>query len=233
MDFSVAVVIFILLTVAIIFILFRSRRKEKIDLREKRRQRLGFIPIELSSSQALINRILALQPNKTDNLRVTRISQKKILDGDLYLYDAFNPSIDNDEYQEDNLIVVSPLLCLPHFALFPLPTLDGKWGSMMNDLVGDIAGWAGNIAGLHRCHLTAFPNLDRKFTLLAENEEQIQVFFNAERAQSLASLDPILTVFAARDAIQVDAMYARGKNADEILDLKIATAIKLMQNLYN
>ncbi len=228
---SSAVVIIVIFVIAVFLIALRIMRMDKIDQREKRRQRLGFIPIELSSSQALINRILALQPNKTENLRVTRISRKTILDGDLYLYDAFKPSIESDVFQEDTLIVVSPLLRLPHFALFPLPTLDGKWGSKMNDLVGNVAGLAGNIAGLHRCHLAAFPDLDRKFTLVAENEEQVQAFFNAERAQIFASLDPILTVFAAGDAIQVDAMYVRGKNADEILDLEIATAIKLIQNL--
>jgi hypothetical protein len=103
-------------------------RKEQVDHREIRRQQRGFVLMD-SPPEAIVNRIRALQHNKVENMRVTRLSQKKIQAGELYLYDGSIPSTDSDTNLEDRLIAVSPLLSLPEFALFPLPKLDGKWGN--------------------------------------------------------------------------------------------------------
>jgi hypothetical protein len=128
MNLSPLALLATLVVFTIIVIIWRLVRKEQVDHREIRRQQRGFVLMD-SPPEAIVNRIRALQHNKVENMRVTRLSQKKIQAGELYLYDGSIPSTDSDTNLEDRLIAVSPLLSLPEFALFPLPKLDGKWGN--------------------------------------------------------------------------------------------------------
>jgi hypothetical protein len=230
MNLSVFVLLATLVVFAIIVIVWRIVRKEQVDHREVRRQQSGFLVME-SPPEAIVNRIRALQPNKTGNVRVSRVSQKKIQAGELYLYDGTIPSIDSDTNLEDRLIAVSPLLHLPQFALYPLPQLGGKWGNMMSDMVGSATEVAGKYTGLKRVRLMAFPDFDKKYTLLAKNEEQVRAFFTAERVQSLVSLDSTVALYAVGDSLAITAVNAQGKNADDVMDLETSAAIALLQGL--
>jgi hypothetical protein len=224
MNSSLLVISLTLVVFAIIVIGLRLLRKERVDVREIRRQQLGFLPIE-TPAEELVNRIRALQYYKREKMHIIRVSQKKTLDGDLYLYDAY---LDSDTYLEDRLIVVSPLLQLPYFALFQLPKLEEKWGKKMNNFADNVIGWTFNFTGMQRVHLTAFPEFDRKFILLAENKEQVEKFFNAERMQMFVSLGANIAIDAFGDSLQITTY---GKNNSGNLDLEIAAATKLMQIL--
>ena len=88
MNSSLLVISLTLVVFAIIVIGLRLFRKERVDAREIRRRQLGFLPIE-TPAEELVNRIRALQYYKREKMHIIRVSQKKTLDGDLYLYDAY------------------------------------------------------------------------------------------------------------------------------------------------
>jgi len=228
MDPSVLVILATVVIFVVIVVAIRTLGAQKTDQRTIRRQHRGFALIE-SPAESLVHRILTLQPNQDVKIHITRISQKRVQDGELYLFDAMIPKMDTNI--EDDLVCISPLLHLPRFVLFPLPNLDGKWGNLMNDLVGNVTGWAGSATGLQRMHLTEFPEWDRKFTLLVADENDARAFFDVERVRSLTALDPSLAVYAVGDSFQITTMHARGKNADELLDLQMTTAMRLLQML--
>ena len=224
MNSSLLVIVLTLIIFVAILIVLGVLRKERVDPGEIRRKQLGFHPLE-SAPQELLNRIRALQHNDTANLQITRISQKKTLDGDLYLYDGV---LNSDMKLEDRLVAVSSFLRLPHFTLMQMPDLDDRLGNIMNRLADSMIGWASNFRGLQRVHLTAFPEFDRKFILLAENQEEAEAFFNAERVQIFTSLDAGIAVDAFGDSLQITRY---GKHNGDTLNVEIATAIKLMHNL--
>lgn len=230
MNTVAALVILIASVIIIVMVVCKMLGAQKNDQRTIRHLQRGFVSVE-SPPESVVNRIRTLQPNKDVTMQITQINRKKFQDGELYLFDAISSQMDTNI--EDDLVCISPLLHLPRFVLFPLPNLDGKWGNLMNDLVGNITGLAGSARGLERIRLTEFPEFDRKFTLLVADKNEAQAFFDSERVRCLTDLDPSLAVYAGGDAFQITTMNARGKNADELLDLQITTALRLMQILHS
>lgn len=229
MNFSMLVIIFILIFSTIAILVYKNMLKGWVDPRAVRRQQLGFTQLDPLPNE-IVSRIRKLRP-ETKEMRVTHISCKKTLDGDLYLYDAVIPTkIDNDDYLEDRLIVISKLWHLPYFALFQMPEMDKKLGKIMNGFANNVVGWAYNSVGLQRVHLTTFPK-NSNILLLAKDQEQVQVFFNNEHVQVFSSIAQGVKVTAWEDCLEIEAMNSRSRNNDEKLELEIATAIKLLRNL--
>jgi len=230
MELSLLILPLTLVIFVAIIVIIRLARKDRVDPRLERRQRLGFSPLN-APPPGLVERIQALQPNQTDQLRLTRLSQKKSLAGDLYLYDAEIISSNSDSNLEDHLVAVSPALRLPRFSIFQLPGMEGKWGNLMSDLAGGVIGWTGNFTGMKRVQLAGFDQMERKLVLLAEDEEQMRAFFDPDRLRIFAALDPALVVSAAGDSFEIMAMNAFQKSADERMEMEVAAALKLMQSL--
>jgi len=115
--------------------------------------------------------------------------------------------------------------------LYQLPDMEGKWGSLMSDLAGGVIGWTGKFTGLMRIHLAEFSQLERKFVLLGADEEAVGAFFDPDRVRIFSSLDSTLALNASGDSFEVSILNAHRKSADEMLEMEIAAALKLMQSL--
>lgn len=231
MTTSFLIVILILLVFAAIVALMFLQSSREIKKKDERLAQRGFTPIDPVPPE-IVTRIIELQPRKPSNGQVTKLARKAINDGELYVFDLVIPSKnDSDTHYEDSVMVVSPTLRLPRLFLLPLPRLDGKWGGMVNSLVGGIMGMTGNFTGMQRIQFPENPEFNQRFTVLGEDEDQVRAFFNPYRVSLLMGVDNFMMLQTNGDAYEIDVASAQGKSKDEILDLSMNAAIKLLHIL--
>jgi hypothetical protein len=224
---SMLVIIITLLIFALIAALIFFMRGEKTDKRYERRAKLGFTSLE-NPPDEVTHRILALQPESQLGCRVLQVSQKSIGVGKIFLFDLLTQQYGDNKREEDGLVVVCPSIQLPRFRIFPLPDLKSPWGNLMNDMVGGATELAGGLRGMSRIRFTD-AEFERRYTVLAEKESQTLAFFTPDRIRQIMSLDPFIGVSADGDTFQVNFMNVQRKSAEEILDLLMKHAPRLLQ----
>jgi hypothetical protein len=128
-------------------------------------------------------------------------------------------------------MIISPTLRLPRLFLLPLPHLEGKWGEIVNHLMGNVAGMAGSFNGMQRVQFPESPEFNQRFMILGENEGQVRAFLDSYRVRLLISMDNFMMLQTYGDAYEVAFASVQGKSQDDILDLSINAALKLLHIL--
>ncbi len=174
-----------------------------------------------------VRRILALQPARQTVYTVTRLARRAMVDGELILYDMRSAGREND-IDQDNVMIVSPSLDLPRFALFPLPGLGVKSGGVVDRLVGAVADLASGQTGMVRARLPGAEELEQRFTLLAEDEFAVRDFFTPQRVRDLLALEQTFFLQAGGDAFHISLINAQSKTPGETLERSIQIARRLL-----
>ncbi len=174
-----------------------------------------------------VRRILALQPARRSVITVTRLARRSMLDGELILYDLRSAGREND-LDQDNVMVVSPSLDLPRFALFPLPAFGVKAGGVVDRLVSAVADMASGHTGMVRARLPGAPEFEQRYSLMAEDEFAARDFFTPQRVGDLLALEQPVTLFARGDTYQVSLIFAQAKSPGDTLERTIQVARRLL-----
>lgn len=169
-----------------VFWMIRSQKKTT-DAKRLRAAQLGFTPVTKPDPR-LVERISRLrQSPQNEQVLLKHIFCRRMPDGDLYLFDMDSSSGgESSSVTEDMLMVVSPMLNLPRFGIFP--RVGGGLGVLGQYLEKAVA------LALKRSNMVMVPvdaprSFAERYLLLAESPEQVRDLVNSGVLEHIAALE--------------------------------------------
>ena len=223
---AMIIVAFLLIFVATIAWIITANRKESTKLQETAHT-LGFQPIE--SSAELVAQISGVYRRHRPQMeyRLENVYQRRMPDGDLYLFDLVGDSGENgNQNEQQSLAVVSPHLNLPHFLLFPRAELAGLAGSLANRLLE----WAASQAG-EQIEFPDAPGFDERYLLASLEPEQARLFFHPSLLAQLGQTRHGAVQGWGQVFIYSQVVFSRAPAAQESLSQRVTEARNILRIL--
>jgi hypothetical protein len=149
---------------------------------------LGFTPIDpdpelVRKITRLYSDIRATGPNGAgESYELQNVFGKRMLDGELYLFDLVNTSGEDDSYTEVQAVaVVSPHLALPAFMLTPRSDMEGVVSMLGNQLLAWVISKFGNPV-----EFPESPQFERRYLVSSPDPGGVRRFLDEERLHRLA-----------------------------------------------
>lgn len=166
--------------VLVVFI-FRSSRQANKSERLLVTQ-LGFTPIEPDATMIAKLTALYQQDRPGHHLKLQRVAQRAIPEGNLLLFDMVDTDGEEDTWLANYAVaVISPRLNLPHFVLYPKAGQD-TW---LANLAGRVVEWA--VARLGEpVPFPEYPEFQQRYAMIANEPDAVRHFFTKTRLEQLA-----------------------------------------------
>lgn len=182
MNLSLIIVVGAALLMALIVVLTVQGKQKTQEASKKRVRSLGFhlleeVPLRLQQRMdQLVSR------GSGNRLELRTVYQQQGFDQDFYLVDVKEHGDDQTSWMgPETMVVISPRLALPRFTLISLPEV-GEGGAvegLAEKMLDQVVQWLGKSRGLNRVTFPDQPEFQRRFGLLARNEQSVRRFFSA------------------------------------------------------
>jgi hypothetical protein len=184
----------VILLFVLAFIWTISRQKEASKSALNQAVELGFEPLE-EGEQTLLERLVELHEKfGHQEIEIRNLYRRRGPDYQLYLFDLWDVSGDSvDRIQENGIAVVSPLLILPRFSVFPKLEGDGLLPSFVNLVFNAVISRKMSVINFEN-----YPAFDDRYYVAGEDENAIRVFLS-DHVQRRLSRDPFWHIEAGGD----------------------------------
>jgi hypothetical protein len=126
------VALIVTIFISVVYSMFISEKKRKIKKQESL-SALGFYPLQEFDLEMLEKLKSMYQKNEHQEIELKEIYYRHEGDHDLYLYEVWNKSSDDNDLKEEfGLAIRSSHLNLPRFTLAPKITMSGKLAVLAN-----------------------------------------------------------------------------------------------------
>ena len=214
---SLALPIFILIAALVIvaFVFLRRSARQAGATRHLEAENLGFKPLA-SPDLAFESRMLDLHQRRPEQvLQVQNTFIKPYGETTFYLFDLVDSGGEDSSTLLDGAIaVVSPLLDLPDFGLFPKIPGPGWLALAANRVIERLIGGQSS--------LVAFddrPDFDRRYLVISEDPDATRALLDDYRQDRLSALE-MLQIQAGGDTLTVGNVGYALKKPDEHRDLE-------------
>ena len=172
----------VILLFVLAFVWTISRQKEASRIALNRALSLGFEPLE-EGDQALEERLAELHEKfGHQEIEVRNLYRRRGSDYQLYLFDLWDASGDSvDQIQENGIAVVSHLLNLPRFSVFPKLEGDGLLPGFVNLMFNAVIS-----RNMSVIHLENYPPFDDRYYVAGEDEVAIRTFLTDHMQRRLS-----------------------------------------------
>jgi hypothetical protein len=187
-----ATLVILLFVLAIVWTI--SRQKEASRSALNRALELGFEPVE-EGDQTFLERLAELHKKfGHQEIEVRNLYGRRGPDYQLYLFDLWDTSGDSvDRIQEAGIAVVSPLLNLPRFSVFPKLEGDGLLSGFVNLVFNAVISRNMSVISFEN-----YPPFGDRYYVAGEDENAIRVFLT-DHVQRRLSRDPFWHIEAGGD----------------------------------
>ena len=214
---NLALPIFILIAALVLLgfaALIRSARKANAT-RHLEAENLGF-RVQDPPDSALIEKIRALHYKRPSQvLDVRRVFSKPHGDGSMYLFDLVDTGgEDTSTLLDGAFAIVSPLLALPNFGLFPRVPGEGYLSRVANQLIERLLD--------HQAGTVDFddrPDFDRRYLVTADDPQAVRDLLDDYLQDRLSALE-MLQIQAGGDMLTVGNVGYAQKKPDQHRDLE-------------
>lgn len=203
-----------------------ANRKARAVLQETART-FGFQPIEPTAE--LVDQISGVYRRHRPQVeyRLENVYQRRMPDGDMYLFDLVDASgEESSQSEQQSLAVVSPGLNLPHFLLFPRASFAGLAGSLANRLLE----WAASQAG-EQIEFPDAPGFDERYLLASLEPEQARQFFHTSLLAQLGQTRHGAVQGWGQVFIYSQIVFSREPAAQESLSQRVTEARNILRIL--
>ncbi|MDZ7843393.1 MAG: hypothetical protein U5K99_01100 [Anaerolineales bacterium] len=216
MNLSLIIVVGAALLLVLIVVLTVKGRQKKQEASAKRARSLGFqlleeVPIQL---QERMEKLVSRGSGKRLELR--SVYQQRGFDQDFYLVDVKEHGDDQVSWMgPETMVVISSRLALPRFTVISLPET-GEGGvveGLAEKMLDQVMQWLGKTRGLNQVVFPDQPEFQRRFGLLARNEQSVRHFFSRHLTQYLIQMNQAMGIEAEGDFFAV-SLTSPGEKPD-------------------
>jgi len=218
-------IVFLAIFGGMIYLTIRSSANDRKAKNELASQ-VGFVPNEVSP--ALIIKFSRLyQRSGREKFDLRNVFQRKLPDGEMYIFDLVDTSGEDDSWTETQAVaVVSQYLKLPHFTLFP--KADEKYA--LSGVANRILEWGMSFVGKP----ISFPNapvFNSKYATTSKEPEMARTFMD-ESLLRYFSQTQMYIVHAMGDMFTFNEMDPKLKKMDqESMSRRINRAMEIFHAL--
>lgn len=205
MGTPIVVGIIVLFAVLIAWGITLSRKQAAA--RRQRMLDIGFAPVEPPGPE-LVERVTALRRRRSPKgTRVTNVFRKEGDGYQLYVLDAVSVGSDEDSTSQENVVLISPHLGLPAFALVPKLEMGGFMAAAANRLVARMLSRA-----MSAVEVPTHAAFSRRYSLFGDSPEEVRAALSDEALTHLAETGGC-AVEACGDTLVVGRLPMGGKGA--------------------
>ncbi len=183
----------------IIFFMIRAEYRSR-DKKEQISQTLGFTSLDPSPEllQKLTGLYYSLRATPATSGReiyeLHNVSQKKLPDGDMILFDLIDTSGDDNSYLENQAVaILSPQLALPPFFVFPKTDHKGTLANLANKALTWLVSQMGQPVDFSQ-----FPTFNNRYLVSSPQPEATRHFLDEFKLRRLANTR-LITIHAGEN----------------------------------
>ncbi len=226
---KLAVVLFILLLGgSVIALMIRSERRDR-ENKLRVAQSLGFSPAD--PTPELVRRMTQLYHSirvsrhhpDGDTYELEAVSKRRLPDGDIFIFDLINNSGAESSHTEKQAVaIVSALLNLPVFMVFPKADIDGVVPQMGNKFLG----WVFSKIG-HPIEFPQAPEFARRYLVSSPDPDGTRQFLNEDRLHRLAQTR-LININAGGDMFTVASIGIEKPVTQELMRERVDQAMEVL-----
>ncbi len=192
---QLAAVLAILLLFGLIVVwMIRSERRDR-ETKLQISRSLGFTPMdptpELVRKMTQLYRDIRVNRDHADTAKyeMQNVSSKRLPDGEMLIFDLINTSGGESDYTEKQAVaIISPVLDLPTFVIFPKADIDGALAKVGNQVIAWAMSKMGNLLDFPQS-----PEFSQRYLVSSPDPARTRQFLNDGRLQGLAKTRLIQT----------------------------------------
>jgi hypothetical protein len=139
------------------------------------------------------------------------------------------PSLFNKE-EIYSIIVISEKLQLPRFTLTSKLNITNRLDSIMNSTMDQLAKLEAGAKNLHKIEIQAYPELNKRFVLLGEDEKLVIRFFSKERSKKIFQIKSSIELSANSDLFTIKTDVSQHNEISE--ENKMRRTINIARRIY-
>lgn len=181
--------------------------RKQASARRQRMLDIGFAPVEPPDPE-LVERVTVLRRRRSPKgTRVTNVFRKEGDGYRLYVLDAVSVGSDEDSTSQENVVLISPHLRLPAFALVPKLEIGGFVAAAANQLLARLLSRA-----MPAVEVPTHPEFTRRYSLFGDSPEEVRSALTDEALTHLAETGGC-ALEAHGDTLVVGRLPMGGKGA--------------------
>jgi hypothetical protein len=119
---------------------------------------------------------------------------------------------------EDVVVIISPYLSLPRFAMAPMIKMDGRIGGLMTKAVDKLMDMVGTRQGLVRVLFDQYPDIGENYIIFGNDPSLLRNYFTSPHMSGFFNIEQKYEITAGGDTLIVKAMFPdRDKDRDEFV----------------
>ena len=209
--------------IALSLILIRRSTENKREKQRKKAASLGFRPLESPPLQLETKINQLRQQDGGNRLQLREVYHRAGFDQDLYLVDVKDVSDDQGAwFGPETLVVLSPNLALPRFALMSLPEMEQypAVDDLARPMLEKVFQWAARALGLQRITFPSIPDFDTQYAVFGENEHAVRQLFTNSLTSYLLGLEVPVVLEGDSDLFAITLSYTNPRDrADHLQTL--------------